>query len=420
MDNSSKISFFINPRLLFILAFGFSSGLPFALTGSTLQAWLTEANISLMAIGALSLISFPYNCKFLWAPLLDRFIFKGLGRRRGWILLTQLCLVGALFFLAGLQPQSHMQTIGWVVLFIAFFSATQDIAIDAYRADVLPVHERGLGAAYFIFAYRMSMFVSGGLALVIASYWGWGRTYQFMGALMLLNMVVTYFAPEKQVIEPYDKGQSYWAFFMKPFLDFWNRDHVFLQALFVIFYKAGAALSFALMTNFLLHQLGFTLVEIGVAFKAVSIIGTLLGGIVGGAFLCRLGLYASLFWFALAQAIAILPFMLLAYVGKVFSLMLIALFADNFCNGMSTAAFLAFLMALCNVRYTATQFAFLSAIDSLGRLFAGPLAAILVTNLGWIPFYGWSFIVALLPIPLLLAMRKKVKFDGLQLASSKA
>lgn len=414
MSSTSKLGlFFTNPRLLFMLTFGFSSGLPFTLTGSTLQAWLTEANVGLMTIGALSLISFPYNCKFLWAPLLDRFIFKGLGRRRGWILLTQLCLVMAFFCLARLQPQFQMQIIGWVALLIAFFSATQDIAIDAYRADILPTHERGLGVAYFIFAYRMSMLVSGGLALVIASYWGWERTYQFMGFLMLLNMIITYFAPERKIVGSY-KSRSYWSFFIEPFLDFWNRDHVVLLVLFIILYKAGAALSFALMTNFLLHGLGFTLVEIGVAFKAITIIAALLGGIVGGTFLCCLGLYAALLWFGLAQAVSILLFMLLAAAGKIFSLMAFALFVDNFCSGMSMAAFLAFLMSLCNTRYTATQFALLSAIDSISRLFAGPFAAALVTYSGWVSFYGWSFLISLPAIFILLALRKKVKFEAVQ------
>ncbi len=387
-----------NPRLLFVMAFGFSSGLPFALSGSTLQAWLTESHVSLMAIGFLSLVSFPYNCKFLWAPLLDRFIFPGFGRRRGWILLTQLGLALILFFLSFLHPESQLQNIGWLVLCMAFISATQDIAIDAYRADLLLPPERGLGAAYCMFAYRMATFASGGMALVLAQYWGWERTYQLMGVFMLLGMVVTYFAPEApQVsVEAHNEtGVKKLDFFLKPFLDLWRREHILLLCAFIILYKAGAALSVSLMTHFLLHGLGFSLAEIGVVSKAVIIIGNILGAFVGGAFLVRLGLYSSLLWFGLAQAFSILMFMLLAFAGKIFSLMVLTLFIENFCSGLSMAALLAFLMSLCHARYSATQFAFLSAIDSIGRLVAGPVAALLVTHFGWVSFYGWAFVVSL-------------------------
>ncbi len=404
-------STFINQRLLFVLAFGFSSGLPLALSGSTLQAWLTESKVSLMTIGFLSLVSFPYNCKFLWAPLLDRFIFPGCGRRRGWILMTQACLALAFFSLSLLHPESQLKNIGWLVLFMTFAAATQDVAIDAYRADVLLPRERGLGAAYFIFAYRMAMFASGGLALIVAQYWGWERTYQLMGIFMLLGMVCAGFAPEVTA-EPTEAAAKKTLFFLAPFLDLWRRDNALLVGAFIILYKAGAALAVALMTNFLLHGLGFSLVEIGVASKAVIIVGTILGAFVGGAVMWRLGLYASLLGFGLAQAFSILLFMFLALVGKVFSLMVLTLFVENFCSGMSTAAFMAFLMSLCTARFSATQFAFLSAIDSLGRLFAGPLAAVLVTQFGWVAFYGWSFVLSLPALLLLLILGKRVRFDA--------
>lgn len=411
MTRLRQLSVFLNQRLCFVLALGFSSGLPLALSGSTLQAWLTESKVSLMTIGFLSLVSFPYNCKFLWAPLLDRFIFPGCGRRRGWILVTQFCLAFTLFSLSFMHPESQLQNIGWLVLFMTFAAATQDIAIDAYRADVLLPPERGLGAAYFIFAYRMAMFASGGLALVVAQYWGWERTYQLMAVFMLLGMVCAFLAPEIKG-EPTEAAAKKTLFFLEPFLDLWRRDHAVLMGAFVILYKAGAALAVALMTNFLLHGLGFSLVEIGVASKTASIIGTILGAFVGGAVMWRLGLYISLLWFGLAQAFSILLFMLLALVGKVFSLMVLTLFVENFCSGLSTAAFMAFLMSLCNARFSATQFAFLSAIDSLGRLFAGPLAAALVMQFGWVSFYGGAFAFSLPALFILLVLGKRVHFDA--------
>lgn len=417
MSQSKLLSTFANQRLLFVLTLGFSSGLPLALSGSTLQAWLTESQLSLMAIGFLSLVSFPYNCKFLWAPLLDRFIFPGLGRRRGWILVTQFLLAASFFTLALMHPESQLRNIGWLVLFMTFAAATQDIAIDAYRADVLRPEERGLGAAYFIFAYRMAMFASGGLALVVAQYFGWERTYQLMGIFMLLGMLSAYFAKEAKIESCEIKDQKSF-FFIEPFRDLWRRENIILILAFVILYKAGAALAVALMTTFLLKGLGFSLLEIGLASKAVIIVGTILGAFVGGAFLFRLGVYASLLWFGLAQAFSILLFLLLALVGKYFSLMVLTLFVENFCSGMSTAAFMAFLMSLCNARFSATQFAFLSAIDSLGRLFSGPLAAILVTQFGWVAFYGWSFVLSLPALFLLLILGKRVRLDALAVSYS--
>ena len=401
MDASNPRANFLNTRLGFVSALGLYSGLPLALTGSTLQAWLTQANVDLMTIGILSLISFPYNLKFLWAPLLDRFIFPKLGRRRGWIIITQFGLGLALLLMASLHPQSQIKAVCWLALAFAFMSATQDIACDAYRADTLLPEERGLGSAYYIFAYRIAMFISGGLALVMAHYWGWERTYQLMALLMFTGMVVSYFAPER--VNPEWAHHEKTFFFFEPFLDLWRRDNIVLILAFIILYKLGAALAVALLSNFLLHGLGFSLLEIGLASKTVIIVATILGAFVGGAFLMRLGLFACLLWFGLAQAFSILCFMALAIVGKVFSLMVLALFVENFCSGMSTAALMAFLMSLCHTRFSATQFAFFSAIDSLGRLFAGPIAAYIVLQLGWSYFYAWAFLLSL-PAILILAL----------------
>lgn len=418
MDKTTSFRFLgcVNKRLLFIMGFGFFSGLPFALAGSTLQAWLTEAKVDLLTIGALSLVSFPYNCKFLWAPLLDRFIFSALGRRRGWILLTQLGIALTLWLLAMIDPQEKIHLLVCLVLLLTFISATQDIAVDAYRADTLLPAERGLGAAYAIFAYRIALFASGGLALVVASFAGWAHTYQLMAIIMLLGMAITCFAPEK----PLQMNASHQGgfFFAEPFLELWSRDNIVLITAFIVLYKAGAALSVALMTNFLLKGLGFSLIEIGVASKTVIIVATLLGSLVGGIVLARLSLYAALLWFGLAQAVSILLFMLLAIVGKLFSLMVLAIFVENFCSGMSTAALMAFLMSLCHARFSATQFAFFSAIDSLVRLFAGPLAATLVLHGGWVFFYGESFVLSFPALLLLILLRKRVFVNAQALSFS--
>ena len=396
----------INARLLAILVLGFSSGLPLALTGSTLQAWFTEAHISLVTIGALSLIGIPYTLKFLWAPLMDHYGFPWVGKRRGWILLTQLGLVFALIVLANMDPTTEAASMGIVALIVAFFSASQDISITAYQTDVLKPEERGLGAACYIFTYRIAALISGGLALVFADYLGWKLTYEIMAALLIFSMVLTYKTPKANELAV--PTRNIFNTIMDALYDLLHREKIVLLLLFIVFYKFGDALALSLMTNFLLHGLGFSLTEVGLAYKVVSFVATILGGFVGGIFLTRWNIYRALLVFGLAQTFSNLMFVVLALAGKQFSLMAASIFIENFCSGLSTAALLAFLMSLCNHRYTASQFALLSAVASLGRVFLGPVAALMVENLGWVQFYLWSFVLCFPGILFLILLKDKV------------
>lgn len=405
MPTSTK-KLLLNHRMLAILVLGFASGLPLSLTSATLQAWFTEANVSLKAIGVLSLIGIPYTLKFLWAPLMDHYGFGRLGKRKSWILLTQLALVFMLLLLSCMNPAVQAGSMGLAALMVAFFSASQDISINAYTTDVLKPEERGLGAAYSVFTYRVAVLVSGGFALILADYVGWMVTYQCMALLMLLAMIPTYFAPH-----PYEYSmgtQTLYATTRFSIAEMLKRDKIVLFLLFIVFYKLGDALALSLMTNFLLHGLGFTLTEVGLAYKIVSFIAMMLGGFAGGILMSRWTIYRALFVFGLAQAFSNLTFALLAYVGKDFVLMASSVFIENFCSGLSTAALLAFMMSLCDHRYTATQFALLSAVASLGRVFLGPLAALMVDNLGWIQFYCWSFVLCFPGILLLVFLKDEV------------
>ena len=402
---NSKTTILINARLLAILSMGFASGLPLALTGSTLQAWFTEANISLVTIGALTLLGIPYTLKFIWAPLMDQFLLPKLGKRRGWVLIAQAGLVITLLILANMQPSTQAWWMGIVALSIAFFSASQDIAVDAYRTDMLPVEERGLGAAYYIFAYRMALLLASGLSLVLADYIGWRATYEMMALLMLFSMLGTFFAPKPIEATP---AANVLITIKQAFYDLLNREKIILLLLFIVFYKFGDAMALSLMTNFLLHGLGFTLIEVGLAYKSVSIIATILGAFIGGLILTRCHIYWSLLVFGLLQAISNFLFVLLAMIGKNFSFMVFSLFTENFCSGLSTAAFLAFLMSLCNRKFTATQYALFSAIAALGRVFVGPIAGILVENLGWVQFYTWAFLLSFPGIFILFLLRNRV------------
>jgi PAT family beta-lactamase induction signal transducer AmpG len=401
---------FLNPRMLAITCLGFASGLPLALTSSTLQAWFTQAGVSITTIGVLSLIGMPYVWKFLWAPLMDRFTVLGSSRRRGWILLTQLALCTTLFCLATFNPAQQPGLMGLVALLVAFFSASQDVAIDAYRTDVLPADERGIGSAYFIFAYRIAMLVAGGVVLVIADHAGFKVAYQIMAITIALCTIATYFAPEiKHEVLP---THNIFATIKESFVDLLSRDSIGLLLLFVVFYKLGDALATSLITNFILHGLGFSLTQLGIAYKTVSLIATLAGAFTGGALLVKLRLYRSLLLFGLAQALSTLTFMALALAGKNFSLMVASVFIENFCSGMGTTAFVAFLMSLCHMRYTATQYACLSALASVGRVFLGPVAGVMVVHLGWVAFFAWSFVLSFPGLMLLMLLRKKVSFNA--------
>jgi PAT family beta-lactamase induction signal transducer AmpG len=401
-------SILVNRRLLVIFCMGFSSGLPLMLTLSTLQAWYTQAGVGILTIGTLSLVGIPYLLKFLWAPLMDRFApIKG-GRRRGWILLTQLGLVIALVFLAGLDPRIEPRLIGAVALIIAFFSASQDISVDAYRADILLPEERGVGAAYYIFAYRIAILMSGAFALVLADRVGWQITYQVMAGLIAISAIGVCFAPNPQAVAP---QTDIWLTVRNAFTDLIGRESIVLILLFVVFYKLGDALSLSLITNFLLQGLEFTMTEVGLVYKTTSLIGSILGAFVGGIVLARIGMFRSLLIFGIAQMFSTLIFVLLALAGKNFSLMVVCIFIENCCSGMSTVVFMAFMMSLCHQRYTATQYACLSALAAVGRVCLGPVAAVMVSHLGWASFYAWSFAMSFPGLFLLGLLRTKVNFD---------
>jgi len=395
----------MNKRLFAVLLLGFSSGLPLALTSTTLQAWFTQAHINLVTIGALSLIGIPYTLKFLWSPFMDYYGLSKLGKRRTWILLTQAGLVITLLLLAQMDPSTEAMSMSWIALTIAFFSASQDISITAYQTDILEEKERGLGAAYYVFAYRVALLLSGGIALIFADYFGFKLTYQIMALLVFLSMIAAYVAP--RAVELPMRATSLFQSTVDSVKDFFTREKMVWLLLFIVFYKFGDALALSLMTNFLLQGLGFTLTEVGLAYKIVSFVATILGAFFGGILLTKWNIYRALLLFGLAQAFSNLLFALLAIVGKHFVLMSFSIFIENFCSGLSTAALLAFMMSLCNHRYTASQFALLSALASLGRVFLGPLAAVLVQNIGWTSFYVVSFVACFPGIIFLLFLKEK-------------
>jgi len=400
---------YFNRRQLTILLLGFASGLPLALTSTTLQAWLTISGVDIVTIGIFGLVGLPYIYKFLWSPLMDRYIPPLLGRRRGWILLTQLVLILTMAGLALFSPQTHMFYIGVLALVIAFFSASQDVAIDAYRTDLLPAQERGLGAAMGVGGYRIGMLVSGGLALIMADYIGWRSTYLLISSLMLLGIIASLWGPEP--IFKAAPPQSLQAAIIKPFAEFYRRKNAIMMILFILLYKLGdafTATSGSVTTTFFLRELAFSLTTVGTLTKTLGIFATILGVFLAGVLMIRLRLYIALMAFGILQGVTNLLYILLAIAGKNYSLMASVIFLDNLCAGMGTAALVALLMSLCDHRYTATQFALLLAIAALPRVVASPVAGIMVFYMGWVQFFWWSFIVAIPALILLWTMKDEI------------
>jgi PAT family beta-lactamase induction signal transducer AmpG len=375
-----------------MLVLGFASGLPLVLTETTLQAWLTEAGIDLETIGWFALVGWPYLLKPLWAPLLDRYALPWLGRRRGWMALTQLGLVGLLVLLALLDPRRQLLGIGLLALAVAMVSATQDIAADAYRVDRLAPHQRGLGAALWTGGYRLAMLVAGPVALLIADQGGFRLAYLCMAAAMGLGIAGTLAAREPKVALP---PRDLRAAIIEPWIEFLQRPRAAAVLLAIVLFKLGDAMTVSFQTTFLLRGLGFSLTEVGAISKSVGLVAMLAGALAGGALMVRLRLFHALLLFGALQAISNLGFAALAVIGKSYSAMFAVIAFEYFCSGMGIAAFLAWLMALCDRRYSATQFALLSAFASVGRVLTGPISGYLIVAVDWAIFYVIAFFVAL-------------------------
>lgn len=397
---------FRSRRVAVVLVLGFASGLPLALTGSTLQAWLTVSGVDIKTIAWFSWIGVPYLLKFLWSPLMDRFVPPWLGRRRGWVVTTQAGLIAGMLGMAATSPDQSLLLPGLFALWVAFVSASQDIVIDAYRTDILTVAERGVGAAVGVLGYRVAMLVSGGLALILADQIGWGATYVAMAALMLIGTAAALWAPEP--LMPPAAPTTLRAAVIEPLKDFFTRAGAAQLLLLIMLYKFGDALAGTLTTAFLIRGVGFSLTDVGVVNKWLGFATLVTGGLIGGVLLVKMSLYRALMWFGALQAISNLSFMFLAWAGKSYPWLVFAVGFENLASGMGTAAFVALAMSLCNVAFSATQYALLSALASLGRVLFGPVAGELVAAFGWANFFFITFVAALPGLWLLWLLREQL------------
>ena len=381
-------------RIGMMLILGFSSGLPLALTGGTLQAWMAVVGVDLRTIGVFSLVGLPYTLKFLWSPFMDRYVPPWLGRRRGWMISTQFALFLGIVAMAFGSPQNSVGAVALLAFFVAFASASQDIVVDAYRTDLLQEVERGAGTAVYVMGYRIAMLISGALALILSDRIGWRNTYLVMAMVMVIGMLGALFGPEPELRTkpPTSLREAVWG----PLKDFFSRTGAVTVLLFIVLYKLGDAYAGTLTTAFLIRGAGFSPTDVGTVNKGLGLISLIVGATLGGSLLVRLGLFRSLLFFGILQAVSNLSFMVLAWVGKSYPMMIFAVAFENLAGGMGTSAFVAFLMGLCNHRYSATQFALLSSLAVLGRVFISPTSGYIVELTSWGSFF---FITALTALP---------------------
>lgn len=391
--------------MFIVLVLGFASGLPLALTGGTLQAWMKSEHIDLGTIGLFSLVGLPYTLKFVWSPIMDRYVPPLFGRRRGWIFLTQLGLVATIIILGMSDPKVSLQNMALFALFVSFFSASQDIAIDAYRTEAVPEEELGAAASIYIMGYRIAMLVSGGVALGLAEKLPWSTVYFIMAGCMAVGLLASVFGPEPVVNEAAPKTME--EAVVKPLVEFFSRRGSLEMLLFILIYKLDVAFAMAFTTPFMM-DLGFTKLEIATVLKGAGFFATIAGTLVGGALMLKWSMKKSLWIFGIIQGVSGFSFYMLAHAGHSYPLMWTSIIIENVCSGLGTAAFSAFMMSICDKRYTATQYALLTSFMAVTRIIVQAPSGFLQERVGWEVYFIISILIA---IPGLLLLTRYDKWQ---------
>lgn len=438
---------YLDRRVLAILFLGFSSGLPLALTGATLSVWLREGGVSRSAIGLFTLVSLPYALKFVWAPLIDRLriplVTRTFGRRRGWALVSQAALALALVGLGSTDPLADLWWTALLSVVVAFCSASQDIVIDAYRVERLEEEQQGAGAATYVLGYRFGMLASGAGALFIAGSFGWATAYTAMAALVGVGMLTVLLVREPAVrasresvererhvadwlaARPHLTGWRAdalaWIFgaVVAPFAQFMTRRAWAAILLFIACYKLGDVMA-GVMAAPLYVDLGFTKEEIAGVTKVFGLWATIVGGLLGGVLVGRVGVMRGLLFGGIAQMVSNLGFVMLALAGHDVGALAVAVAVENLCGGVATAAFVAYLSSLCDAAYTATQYALLSSFFKLGGDLFGAWSGFLADGLGWVSFFLVSMLGALPALAILLWLMGRTDAEPVGLAEAPA
>jgi PAT family beta-lactamase induction signal transducer AmpG len=400
-DNQKPIlKVLFSGRMLVAFLMGFSCGLPLLLTMGVLQAWMKEEGVDLTWIGMITLVQIPYTWKFVWAPVLDRFTPPFLGRRRGWLISAQAALIVAIIALGYTNPTQNVGLMVLAAVLVAFFSATQDIVVDAYRREDLPDEELGLGSSLYIYGYRIGMWLASGGGLILADHMPFSRVYLIMAGCMFIGVMTTLLAPEPPAAA--GTPQTIKEAVIAPLVEYFNRTGALWILTFILFYKIGDTMASAITTPFYL-DIGFTKTEIGTVVKLFGSWATISGAICGGILMLRLGINRSLWVFGVLQALSTACFALLARTGHSIPVLSGVIAFENLSSGMGTAAFVAFMASITNKKFTATQYALLTSIMGLPRVLASAPTGFMAKHIGWEDFF---IACALIAVPGMLLLLK--------------
>ncbi len=400
---------FRNPQMAWMLMFGISCGLPYILTKSPLSAWMTKEGVSLKTVGLFALVGLPYTLKFLWAPILDRFTLPFLGRRRGWALLFQLFLVATLVALSFCNPLQDLKLIALIAVLISFFGASQDIVVDAFRAEAWTERELGLANSVHVTGYLTSIrWIGNALALFFADYIGWPNVFRLMAAVQLLGVLPSLFARESLMEQKIRPPTSLTNAIYLPLKDYFSRRGAIEVLVFLLLFKVGENIASVMTIPFFL-KVGFEQKIIGAVAKPFGFFGILVGGMLGGILMVRLGMLRSLWLFGIFQGLATFLFAILEWTGPNTAALAAVITIDNIAIGMGTSAFATFMMSQTNKAYTATQYALLTSLMAVPASLFGAISGYLVEAMGWTEFFGFCTVIA---IPGLLLLLRYPKWES--------
>ena len=389
-QNTLKVVF--SRRMLVALLMGFSGGLPLLLTMGVLQAWMKEGGVDLTYIGMIALVQVPYTWKFLWAPLLDRFIPPFLGRRRGWLLMSQIALMASIVGLGYSDPVKNTWMMIGAAVLVAFFSATQDIVIDAYRREDLSDEELGLGSSMYVYGYRLGMLLASGGGMILADFISFSQVYFIMALCLLPGVLTTLLTPEPKVSAGIPRTMR--EAVVNPMVDYFSRNGAIWMLTFILLYKIGDTMASAITTPFYL-EIGFSKTEIGTVVKFFGTAATLAGAALGGLLLLKLGINRGLWIFGILQALSTAGFAILARIGYNISMLSGVIAFENLSSGMGTAAFVAFMASITNKKFTATQYALLTSLMGIPRALASSVTGVVAKNIGWENFFIGCTLIAI-------------------------
>jgi PAT family beta-lactamase induction signal transducer AmpG len=411
MQTQSFKEAILNQRMLICVFTGFTSGLPLYVLIQLVPAWLRVEGVGLAEIGFFALVGFPYTWKFLWSPVMDRYTLPFLGRRRGWMLVTQLALLASIASMGFIKPDLSIWTVAFLAATVAFFSASQDIVLDAYRRELLPDIELGLGNAVHVQTYRLAGLVPGSLALILADFLPWHTVFVVVALFMGIGLVLTLVIQEA-ITDP-SPPRTMRDAIVEPFREFIERKGVGAAGLilaFLFLYKLGDNMATALQTPFFV-DVGFSLIQIGSIAKFASLVAAIVGGLVGGVMMIKLGINRALWSFGVVQVISILGFALLSEVGTNPWMLGTVVALEYLGVGLGTAAFTAFIARTTNPVFAATQFALFTALTAVPRTLANAITGVIVEQVGWTNFF---LLCTVLAVPGMLLLFKVAPWNEVE------